>query len=349
MPGRPSPSCPSMSAWRRSTVRCWKPPAIWAMAPVRRFLRITLPLSMPGVIGAAILIFVPTTGDYVTPALVGGTQGTMIANLIEVQFNGVGNWPLGAALALVSMAMVGGDRGPVRGGGARRGERRRDEKAAGFSSMPSPIWPFSICRCCCCRSSPSTIPNSSPFRSPASPPAGMRRWPPTAPCCMRLGNSLKVGVVTALLSTMLGLTAARAVTRYRLRGAGAALGFISPAAVHSRHRAGHFAAVAAGRGRLSAVAGGGGAGTSADLRALRADRADRPLRRLRPQSGRSFSADLGEDDWMTFWRVTFPLMLPGIVASLLLTFITSFDEFPGAAWAPGRARCARAHGRSRRS
>jgi spermidine/putrescine transport system permease protein len=73
---------------------------------VGRFLRITLPLSLPGVIGAAILIFVPTTGDYVTPALVGGTQGTMIANLIEVQFNGVGNWPLGAALSLVSMAMV---------------------------------------------------------------------------------------------------------------------------------------------------------------------------------------------------------------------------------------------------
>ena len=74
--------------------------------PVRRFLRITLPLSLPGVIGAAILIFVPTTGDYVTPALVGGTEGTMIANMIEVQFNGVGNWPLGAALSLVSMAMV---------------------------------------------------------------------------------------------------------------------------------------------------------------------------------------------------------------------------------------------------
>ena len=73
----------------------------------RRFLRVTLPLSMPGVIGAAILIFVPTTGDFVTPQLVGGTKGTMIANLIEVQFNAAGNWPLGAALSLVSMAMVG--------------------------------------------------------------------------------------------------------------------------------------------------------------------------------------------------------------------------------------------------
>jgi spermidine/putrescine transport system permease protein len=73
---------------------------------LRRFARITLPLSLPGVIGAAILIFVPTTGDFVTPELVGGTKGTMIANIIEAQFNGVGNWPLGAALSLVSMAMV---------------------------------------------------------------------------------------------------------------------------------------------------------------------------------------------------------------------------------------------------
>ena len=74
--------------------------------PWRRFRRITLPLSMPGVIGAAILVFVPTTGDYVTPELVGGPRGAMIANAIEVQFNSVGNWPMGAALALLSMAGV---------------------------------------------------------------------------------------------------------------------------------------------------------------------------------------------------------------------------------------------------
>lgn len=75
--------------------------------PVRRFLRITLPLSLPGVIAAAVVIFVPTTGDYVTPSLVGGSNGVMIANLIEVQFDKIGNWPLGAALAMASMAAVG--------------------------------------------------------------------------------------------------------------------------------------------------------------------------------------------------------------------------------------------------
>jgi spermidine/putrescine transport system permease protein len=75
--------------------------------PVGRFFRITLPLSLPGVIGAAVLIFVPTTGDYVTPTLVGGSGGVMIANVIEEQFDKVGNWPLGAALAMASMAAVG--------------------------------------------------------------------------------------------------------------------------------------------------------------------------------------------------------------------------------------------------
>jgi spermidine/putrescine transport system permease protein len=74
--------------------------------PFRRFMRITLPLSLPGVIGAALVIFVPTTGDYVTPALVGGPSGTMIANIIQVQFGRVNNWPLGAALAIASMTAV---------------------------------------------------------------------------------------------------------------------------------------------------------------------------------------------------------------------------------------------------
>ena len=73
---------------------------------ISRFLRITLPLSFPGVIGAAVLIFVPTTGDYVTPALVGGTDGLMIANMVQVQFARVNNWPLGAALSIASMAAV---------------------------------------------------------------------------------------------------------------------------------------------------------------------------------------------------------------------------------------------------
>lgn len=75
--------------------------------PVKRFLRITLPLSMPGVISACFLIFIPTTGDYITPALLGGPDGVMIGNLIQLQFGPVNNWPMGAALSIVLMLWIG--------------------------------------------------------------------------------------------------------------------------------------------------------------------------------------------------------------------------------------------------
>jgi spermidine/putrescine transport system permease protein len=75
--------------------------------PVARFFRVTLPLSLPGVIAATILIFVPTVGDYVTPALVGGPNGLMLANLIQAHFGIINNWPGGSALAILAMIIVG--------------------------------------------------------------------------------------------------------------------------------------------------------------------------------------------------------------------------------------------------
>ena len=74
--------------------------------PLRRFLRVTLPLSLPGVIAAALIVFIPTVGDYVTPRLVGGNNGLMIANMIQVQFGKANDWPLGAALAVSTMLIV---------------------------------------------------------------------------------------------------------------------------------------------------------------------------------------------------------------------------------------------------
>ncbi|MDG1177108.1 MAG: ABC transporter permease [SAR324 cluster bacterium] len=74
--------------------------------PLKSFLRITLPLSMTGVVGAALIIFIPTIGDYVTPKLVGGKDGLMIANVIQVQFMKANNAPLGASLAVSAMGIV---------------------------------------------------------------------------------------------------------------------------------------------------------------------------------------------------------------------------------------------------
>ncbi|WP_085806522.1 ABC transporter permease [Roseovarius albus] len=71
------------------------------------FRRVTLPLTIPGIIAACLIIFIPTVGDYVTPSLVGGSDGKMIANLIQVQFGAANNWPLGATLSLMAMLSVG--------------------------------------------------------------------------------------------------------------------------------------------------------------------------------------------------------------------------------------------------
>ncbi len=71
------------------------------------FLRVTLPLAMPGVISAVMIVFIPTIGDYVTPHLVGGPEGKMVANLVQLQYLKLDNYPLGSALAVSSMVMVG--------------------------------------------------------------------------------------------------------------------------------------------------------------------------------------------------------------------------------------------------
>ncbi len=74
--------------------------------PVARFFRITFPLSLPGVIAASILVFIPTTGDYITPALLGGPDGLMIGNFVQIQFGPVNNWPMGATLSIVLMLLI---------------------------------------------------------------------------------------------------------------------------------------------------------------------------------------------------------------------------------------------------
>lgn len=70
------------------------------------FLRVTLPLTMPGIIAAAILTFIPAMGDYVTPDLLGGAQTTTIAKIIQVVFTSGRDWPYGSALAFILMVLT---------------------------------------------------------------------------------------------------------------------------------------------------------------------------------------------------------------------------------------------------
>jgi spermidine/putrescine transport system permease protein len=75
--------------------------------PLRRFWRITLPLSLPGIVAAFFMMFVPTLCDYITPAMVGGPDGMMIGNLIQAMEGPMHNHPAGAALTVVMILTIG--------------------------------------------------------------------------------------------------------------------------------------------------------------------------------------------------------------------------------------------------
>jgi spermidine/putrescine transport system permease protein len=73
------------------------------------FLHVTLPLTMPGIIAAAMLTFIPAIGDFVTPDLLGGAQTTTIAKIVQVEFLSARDWPGGAALGfLLILVTIGG-------------------------------------------------------------------------------------------------------------------------------------------------------------------------------------------------------------------------------------------------
>jgi spermidine/putrescine transport system permease protein len=141
-----------------------------------------------------------------------------------------------------------------------------------------------------------------------------------------LANTLKVGAAASLSSTILGLLAAKVLARGNLRAGGLFLGLTSlplfiPEIVLGISLLILVTSSGIGLSLLSVAVGHLLICLPFAIAVLmsRLEGFDASLEEA--------SRDLGEDGWMTFWRVTFPLALPGIVSSLLLTFIVSFDDF----------------------
>ena len=74
--------------------------------PADRFARVTLPLSMPGVVAGCLLVFIPSLGAFLTPDLLGGAKQVMVGNLIQQQFGAARDWPFGSAVSFVLIALV---------------------------------------------------------------------------------------------------------------------------------------------------------------------------------------------------------------------------------------------------
>ncbi len=310
-------------------------------SPVRTFFRVTLPLSMPGVIAAAVIEFIPTVGDYVTPMMVGGVKGIMFGQIIAAQFGEANNMPLGAALTIIMMITITtlvctfvwlAQRGTV---------KRREMEAAFVSAssnitskrrfsplliyviiyllflyIPSlmlPIFSFN-----------DSIQMALPLQGFTTKwYAGIMDQPGLLTA---LGNSFKIALPVSIVSTSLATIAAKTLTRYRLPGRSLAIGLILVPMIMP----GIILAVG-----LLVIALSAGVQLSLWTIGIAHVVMTIPfsmlvvMARLEgfSKSLEESSLDLGENGWMTFWRITFPLILPGIGASLLLSFTASFDEF----------------------
>jgi spermidine/putrescine transport system permease protein len=70
------------------------------------FLRVTLPLTMPGIVAGVLLTFIPAFGDYINAQLLGGTQQSMIGNVIQSLYLSQRDYPEAAALSFLMMALI---------------------------------------------------------------------------------------------------------------------------------------------------------------------------------------------------------------------------------------------------
>jgi len=75
-------------------------------SPRRAFWRVMLPMTLPGVVAAFVLVFVPVVGAFVTPDIMGGGKVEMIGTLINRQFGVARNWPFGSAMSMMLMLVV---------------------------------------------------------------------------------------------------------------------------------------------------------------------------------------------------------------------------------------------------
>ncbi len=309
--------------------------------PVKRFFRITLPLSMPGVIAAAVIEFIPTVGDYITPVMVGGPRGMMIGQMVAAQFGVAHNWPLGAALTIIIMISITAIActfiwlsrwGTVKRRAMEATSIQQEPPATEgrrfdwlvvymilylmFLYIPSamlPIFSFN-----------DSIQMVLPLKeftvkwyvALAHQPALLRA----------LGNSLRVALSVAIVTTILATFAAKALTRYRMPGRSVAIGFILlPMVMPGIILAVGILvlAIAVGMPLSLWTIGVSHVVFTVPFATLIV------MARLEGFSKNieESSLDLGIGAWMTFWRITFPLILPGLGAAFLLTFTASFDEF----------------------
>jgi spermidine/putrescine transport system permease protein len=320
--------------------------------PVARLPAVMLPMTLPGVVAALVLVFVPVVGAFITPDIMGGGKVEMIGTLINRQFGVARNWPFGSAMSLILMLLVligviayfrssseetrracerevprlstpaGAPGNPHR----QLAAGRNAALVFGFLYLPVLIL---------------IIFSFNDTRSVAVFTGFSTEWYTRLAGNTELleaaRNSLLVGLITTIVATAIGTLTALAMERYRFKlrtafDANLYLPIVIPEIVMGislllffnqalfpflQNMFGIRATTGLHTITISHIA--------FDIpfvyvivRARLAD-FDRTLEEA--------AADLGADEWQTFKRVTLPLLMPGIIGGALLAFTLSLDDY----------------------
>lgn len=316
----------------------------------RTFVSITLPLSLPGIYAGCLLAFIPMVGEFVIPDLLGGSDTALIGRTLWTEFFNNQDWPLAAAIAVGMLLVL-----VIPIAALQRAQARADVRQAQIASAGNRNWSILNITAIAFGFSFIYLPiflvmvfsfNESRL---VTVWAGFSlKWYATLFQNTQLLQSallsLKLGVLSATAATILGVFAALTLVRVPwFRGKGA-FGFlvlapiIIPEMVIGLAFLLLFVAIDLPRGFFTLFLAHTTFGLCFVTTTVQARLSGFDI------SLEEASADLGATAQQTFWRVTLPLIMPGVLSGWALAFVLSFDDLiisslttgPGATTLPMR-------------
>ncbi len=300
--------------------------------PFQRLIHVIIPVARTGILGGFVLSMITVLGDYVTPQLIGGTEGYLYSNIIQLQFGASVQWGMGSALALLLMAVVFGLLGVLRrvtGGAAQVGTFTRTFnptpakalRAYSLVMLAFLYFPIVLLVIMAFNDRPSI---GFPFTGFTFRWFGAVFDDPLLLISLR--NSLIVAVIAVGTSVILGSVAAVQLARTRGRWRQASLAILSipiflPPMLLGLAIIIGLNALGMDRG-LWTIALGHTVLSLPIVTLLVLIR----LEGLDPNLEQA-AMDLGANPTWAFLLVSVPQALPGIVAAALITLALSFDEF----------------------
>jgi spermidine/putrescine transport system permease protein len=314
------------------------------------FLRVTLPLSAPGILAGVLLTFIPAVGDYVNAYFLGGPNQAMIGNVIQGRFLTIADYPTAAALSFVLMALILAVvliYLRVVGGAAMMGDEGGGDAATAHPPPRPPPAPTRFGRlhqrALSIYAVVATLYMLIPIAVIAlfsfNDPTGnfntnwqgftLDHWrTPFADDNLThaLFTSLELALATVVIATVIGTMLAIALVRHRFRGRRAAnvlilIPMATPEVVIGAALLSMFVYIDLARGFSTLLIAHVMFSISFVVVVVRAR-----LIALDPALEEA-AADLGASPWARFRKITLPLLWPGIAAAAALTFALSIDDF----------------------